>query len=809
MKRYCRLFPAITFLAALCLASLINHTCFGAETDSGVQALQKATGIDVGTAISGPIQMEADTLTYDQKGGFISLEGTVKITYKNTTVLADKVLFYEQSKDVVAEGNVVLTEGEDVLRCARLEFNIETKKGTVFQGNLFLKKKNFHITGSKAEKLGEVEYRVYDATLTSCDERVAPWKFTVHRLDVTLEGTAQGWWPGFRVLDVPILYFPWGIFPVKRERQSGFLFPDFSTSSKWGPEVRVPFYWAIAPNQDATVYAERIGDKRGRGNKGGAEYRYAWSTQAQGKISGNYIWDERGDKSPWWDERKDKSRWSIFAEHDQSFSKGFYLKTNINWVSDKAYSVDFPSDIPKETMIDATSLNQLESTISVGKNWEWGALETDAYYFRRLYFPDEFPTTSVPPNDPLPLHADDNGVTMQMLPQVNLSLYQNRFLETPLFYEMNFQGTNYWREELSNPATSFPIPGAREVLRGGRIDLYPRISLPLKPFDIVRFEPWAGYRETIYFPQDDRPGVSDDLASRELYDAGASLATTVSRVFPLQWGKVRGLKHIVEPKVIYTYIPSVNQMHHPDFTHGVNHHIIQTDNPRFNDGVDTATRQNTVTWMFTNYLIGKEVGKDGEVTYPEYLYLKVYQGYNFSRGLSSEGYAHLSNLAAEARIAPLQWLTGTMDLEYNPHDNRLDMLNTGVTVTDARKDHLSVQYRFTRFPLPSDIVQYQFTVFPKPWDINFVQGIKEINAELGIHTIDPLDFYFDFRYNLHDKVRIETVYGLDFRQPCWEVSLRVHDINRQPDTTEQEHHKREIKVMVYITLTGLGKYRVK
>ncbi|OGP92290.1 MAG: hypothetical protein A2Z19_02860 [Deltaproteobacteria bacterium RBG_16_54_18] len=137
-----------------------------------------------------------------------------------------------------------------------------------------------------------------------------------------------------------------------------------------------------------------------------------------------------------------------------------------------------------------------------------------------------------------------------------------------------------------------------------------------------------------------------------------------------------------------------------------------------------------------------------------------------------------------------------MELEYNPNRNHLDVLNTGVTVTDKRKDHLSVQYRFTRFP--SDVVSLQGVP---------LQGVEEINTALGIHIIDPLDLYFDYRYNLLDKVRIETVYGLDFRQPCWELSLRVHDINRQPDPTET-HHK-EIKVMVYITLTGLGKYRVK
>jgi LPS-assembly protein len=742
----------------------------------------------------GPVTMEADTLTYNQQGDSISLEGAVRILYRDMTVQADKVIFYDKTKDVVAEGGVVLTEGEDILRCDRLELNIETKKGTVYQGKIFLKQKNFHVAGGKMEKLGESEYRVHDARLTTCDAKLPYWMFTVKRLDIDIEGFGQGWWAGFRVLDIPVLYFPWAIFPVKRDRQSGFLFPYFGSSSKWGPEFRLPFYWAIAPNQDATFYVERIGDTRGRGWKEGAEYRYAWSTQAQGKISGNYIWDERGDQSAWWKERQHKSRWSVFAEHDQRFPHGYYFKTNINYVSDKNYTVDFPSDIPKETRIDATSLSQLESTITVGKNWEWGALETDAYYFRRLYFPDEFPVPPLGPG-PDPMEADNNRIAMQMLPQVNLSLYQNRFLETPIFFEMEAQGTNYWRKELP----SLPVPLPRDMLRGGRIDLYPRLSIPLKPLDIVRFEPWIGYRETIYFDPTDK---FDDVTSRELYDAGASLATTISRVFPLEWGKVRGLKHIIEPKVIYTYSPGVNQSDNPDFTKGINTNEMQTDNPYFNHGMDTITRQNTITWMLTNYLIGKEVGKDGEVSYPEYLYLKIYQGYNFSPDLttfdpsSPEERHHLSNLAAEARIAPFTWLSGTMNLQYNPHLNVLDTFNAGVQFADTRGDHLGVQYRFTR----------SFGVSPV---LLLPAGVEEINAELGIRIIKPLDLYFDYRYNLRDKVRIETVYGLDYRHQCWEVSLRVHDINRQPDPSEPGGYNSELKVMIWLTLTGLGKYRVQ
>jgi LPS-assembly protein len=713
----------IILLVAFCTFSLFPQQTIGLDLDADYKA-------------EGPITMEADRLTYDQKEGSISLEGTVRIRYQDTTLLADKVIFYDKTRDVMAEGGIILTEGEDILRCDRLEFNIDTKKGVVYQGRLFLKKKNFHITGSKAEKLGEMEYRVYDATLTSCDARVPSWKFSAKRLDVEIEGFAKGWWPGFHVKNIPVLYFPWGMFPVKRERQSGFLFPDFGSSSKWGPEITIPFYWAIAPNQDATFYLERIGDARGRGFKEGIEYRYAWSRQAQGQVKGFYIWDER----------LDKSRWSIFADHDQTFPGRYYIKANINWVSDKDYPVDFDKDIPDEALIDARSRNQLESTLMLGKDWEWGALGAEFSYFRDLE------------PDPRDSTVTNNRATMQRLPQVTFFLYQDQFLNTPLFYEMEAEGTHFWREELPHP--SLIAPGG--VLRGERIDLYPRLSVPLKPYDIVRFEPWIGYRETIYFP-DDPTGQYDEVTSREIFDVGASLATTISRVFPLKGKKIRGLKHIIEPEVVYQYIPRV----------------YQSDNPFF-DETDRISRFNGITWILTNYVIGKKVDDEGTATYPEYGYLKLQQGYDFSHNILSE--ERISNLIAEARVTPVNWLWGTMDLEYNPHHQRLDVFNAGVSFADKRGDHLAVEYRLSK--------KYQ---------------VESVNAYIGIRIIDPLDFYFAYRHNLYDETRIETVYGLDYRHQCWEVALRIHDINRSPDRRRDD----EIKVMVYVTLTGLGRFRIQ
>lgn len=678
---------------------------------------KKSIGFELRYRAEGPVYMEGDRLTYDRKRRSITMEGEVKITHKNISIRADKVIFYTETSDVVADGGVVLQEGEDVLRCDRVELNIETKKGMVYEGRLFLKKKNFHITGSRAEKLGEMQYRVYDATLTSCDARVPYWKFSAKKLDVEIEGYAKGWWPGFHVKNVPVLYFPWAIFPVKTERQSGFLFPEFSSSSKWGPEITIPFYWVIGPNQDATFYLERIGDARGRGFKEGAEYRYALSRMARGEIKGFYLWDER----------EEDHRWSIFYDHDQTSPRGYYVKADVNWVSDREYPVDFDKDLRDEALIDARSRNQLESTLTMGKKWDWGTLAVEGSYFRDLT-------------------VESNRTTMQRLPHVTFELLKGQFLATPLFYELETQGTHFWRQE---------------GIRGGRIDIYPKVSIPVRPFNIMRFEPWIGYRETIYFPDNDPEGRKDEITTREIYDIGASLATTISKVYTLNWRRLKGLRHLMEPELVYTYIPKVDQ----------------SDNPFFDD-LDHISRQNTITWILTNYLTGKVV--DGErIAYPEFLYVKFYQSYDFSPHLTSE--ERLSNLTAEARFWFLDWLSGTLDAEYNPHRQRLDLFNAGVTVVDKRGDHLGVEYRST------------------------TEEVEEINAELGVRVIEPLDLFFSYRHNLLDDVRIETVYGINYRHQCWEVSLRLYDINRSPEGLRDD----ELKVMVYVTLAGIGRFRAK
>jgi len=656
------------------------------------------------------VRITADRILYDYSKPVVIFEGRVQAWYGSSYFEAERLTFYPEDHYVVAEGKVLLKEGGDLLRASRVEFNTETKEGVLYEAKIFLKRRHFHITGDKIEKLGEMRYRVHRATLTSCDQRVPPWKFTCRRLDVEVEGYAKGWWPGFMVKDIPVLYLPWAIFPVKRERQTGFLIPSFSVSDKYGPILTVPFYWAIAKNQDATFYLTRHGDARGRGFKGGLEYRYALSSRAQGDFRLFYLYDEV----------EDQNRWAFFSNQRYSFPKGYGLMADVNLVSDEDYPSDFSEDLEREALIEARSKNQLRSVLYLWKGWEGAKVGLEFSYFRDL-------------------NVSDNDATLQRLPRATLEVFKRPLFRSPLFWELSAEGTHFWREE---------------GVRGGRFDLEPKVSMPTRPFGVLRFEPWASLRGTLYVTDDPEDQI-EDYRSRGLYEFGLSLSTSIARTFFPKGGGITALGHLLEPKVLYHWRPKVDQDRNPYY-----------------DASDRLEPESLLTFELLQRFTAK-IGEERR----DLLYLKVSQPYDF---YPSRWRDRLKDLKVELSSTPLKGLRLKADAEFDHHHKRFDAFNAAASLIYKGLE-LNAEYRFERHQVE---------------EVNFLGSLK---------ALEKVDLWVSHRYNLLADYRVETVYGIKYCHQCWEVALSLHDIGRSPDGTQRA----EWKVMVEVTLTGIGTFKVR
>jgi LPS-assembly protein len=125
--------------------------------------------------------------------------------------------------------------------------------------------------------------RLEQFDFTTCDPERPDWQLKAGRVDLDMErGTGIARHARLDFKGVPILYSPWLSFPLDDRRKSGFLYPSLGFSSDDGFDLSVPWYWNIAPNQDATLTPRLIQE---RGAMLGTEYRFLTRASAARSIS--------------------------------------------------------------------------------------------------------------------------------------------------------------------------------------------------------------------------------------------------------------------------------------------------------------------------------------------------------------------------------------------------------------------------------------------------------------------------------------------------------------------------------------------
>jgi LPS-assembly protein len=586
----------------------------------------------------GPVDIEADHLIYERETQTYQAHGHVVVVRGDLSLKADHAQLKMATKDLMAWGNVLLREGEDVVECERLEVNLDSRLGKIYLAKLFLKDQNFHVTGKEAEKMGENRYRIRKGSFTTCDAKRPPWKFTVSELDVTLEGTGIAKGPVFYLEDIPILYFPYAIFPVAVERQTGFLLPSLGYSNRYGFEFKEAFFWAIAKDMDATLYLDKWG---GRGFKEGLEYRYAFANDTKGQANFYFIDDHV----------MDRNRYAFFVQHEQKLPYDFYLKGDINHVSDRFYPTDFGEDLPTQTRIDSASLRELRSVLFGGKNWDQFSFLTEGMVFQDLT-------------------KSSNDETVQKLPQISFYAHPQSLLKTPFFYDITSSYTNFWREKGVN------------AYRG---DLFPTLSYPLRIFNVLKLESNVGLRETVYHVHDDPTHQFEGWKSRETLEAGVEMSTEFYRVYDAMLPTISHLfkvgkwMHTIEPTIGYLYSPPVNQADFPQF-----------------DPIDRIPFTSQMTYGITQRLIGKPVKEGVESGPHEYAKLKIFQSYSLGDPfLENNREERFSNIQAQLWWYFRPYVTARGDVEFNPYRKDFETLNGLIHVRDQRNDALMAQYRFT------------------------------------------------------------------------------------------------------------------
>ena len=106
------------------------------------------------TKEEGPVDIEADELTYERETQLYQAHGQVEVNRGDLSLKADHAQLNMATKDLVAWGNVLLREGEDVIECERLEVNLDTRLGKIHQAKTLFEGSEFSYHRPRGGEIG-------------------------------------------------------------------------------------------------------------------------------------------------------------------------------------------------------------------------------------------------------------------------------------------------------------------------------------------------------------------------------------------------------------------------------------------------------------------------------------------------------------------------------------------------------------------------------------------------------------------------------------------------------------------------------
>ncbi|MFZ3208721.1 MAG: LPS assembly protein LptD [Geobacteraceae bacterium] len=630
------------------------------------------------------VTVRADSLTHDKANGSYLAEGNVEITWKEATLLADRVSLEQDTGEAVAEGNVRLIKENDTLTGEQVRVNLTSQIGEALNAELFVRQRNLHVQGARLEKTGMDDYRLERGTFTTCDGPSPSWKFTASSLNVTLEEYASGRNALFYINDTPVFYLPYIVFPVKRERQSGFLFPRIGSSTKKGFNFNIPYYWAISPSQDLTLDLD-IQSKRGAGAD--VEYRYLRKDDSHGEIRAYFIQDtSRG-----------RGRGELVARQQEHLAPGLTFKTDLTRTLDRSFYRDFAEASGEYNR------QLLDSSVSLTKAWHSSILTGEFRYVDNLDLPS-------------------NSATLQKLPQLSFNAVRRRLGETPLYAGMDASSTNFYRKEGS---------------RGQRYTLHPVLSSYWLAPGGLELSAWGGYRLRFYNGYSGDPGLG--YHSSGLADAGATIATSLARVYEINRGALTRVRHTLAPTIGYSFVQDKGQETLPFF-----------------DYDDRVVGQQRLSWSLASYLTGRFAKENAPPDYRDLLTLRLSQGYNMSgsrRDLLTfvDDGLPFSDVRLEARISPLPLVSITTDSRFNTYQTRLSTSTLGVDTADGDGNLVGMGYHFAR------------------------NHLEYLEGKVGVSLAKPLVMNYIARYSFDKGDFLESYYSLEYRHQCWSIVLSYRD----------------------------------
>ncbi len=334
------------------LACVVLVACYApmANADLREQCLAQVPHFK-GTPVTGdpnrlPVYVEADEASVSGKTK-ATYRGNVQVRQGNRYLSAKEANFYQVGGKADIQREVQVTGGFDYQDNL---IQMLGKRATIGLGeqSADISDAWYQLVGRQGNGTAEQievrpDYRLLrDATFSTCLPNEAAWSIVATEMrQYVKEEYAEMWNARFRIAGVPVFYTPYLQFPLGDRRRSGLLMPTYGHGGRDGYWYSQPFYWNIAPNMDATIWAKYMSQ---RGWQGVGEYRLL-SPLGNTTLAGEYMKRDRDEKFAY----KDNSRHLLYLKHEANPVYDWRLRIDYTKVSDPTYFDDFQSQYGQST----------------------------------------------------------------------------------------------------------------------------------------------------------------------------------------------------------------------------------------------------------------------------------------------------------------------------------------------------------------------------------------------------------------------------------------------------------------------------
>ncbi len=445
--------------------------------------------------------VSADRL--ERTGSVVTYAGDVVVTFRDMRVEADTIVYEETTQILKAADAVTFERGAERLTGRLLEINLDTTAGSLRDATGALGP-SYLIQAAEVHRLEDGRYELFDATVTTCDDEGNPgWEFHTARTTIDPDANVRAVNSVVRIQGVPVFYMPYLSAPVaSRPRSTGLLTPQTSTSTTKGRSVSQSFYYVVNRSADLTVTGEYF---TLRGLAGAARFRAVPNERSRLEIDSFFADDRKGQGGK-------SARILAYTERGN-----LRAVADMNLVSSFVFRQVFEEGF--DVISSPTERSRAFATYNAP-----GVSYNFLYTRQGTFFVDQ-PTAII-----------------RKLPSMEMAVHSRPVGQLPLYFSFDGSVAGLHRRDAA----------IRSSALVGRVDIHPRLEIPILRGSAFSWSHQLGVRETFY---SDRQNVGDqrDSLNRLAFDYGFVFSGPKLEKPYSNW------THIIEPQVEYRYVSGVDE----------------------------------------------------------------------------------------------------------------------------------------------------------------------------------------------------------------------------------------------------------